>query len=82
MTTLPIPVDDETAAAYESATPEERERAASVASALLKASLSPRAGRLDAFRAVADATGAEAQANGWTDELDAALLRGDFDHDE
>ena len=30
---------------------------------------------------VMDRMGQQAQANGWNDELDAALLRGDFDND-
>ena len=38
-------------------------------------------GALKEFREAADALGEQAQANGWNDELDAKLLRGDLDHD-
>lgn len=41
-----------------------------------------RAVRLEAFRRAADTTGAEAQKNGWNDELNEALLRGDLDGSE
>ena len=82
MTTLPIPVDEVTAAAYESASVEERERSARVAAAVIRASLVTEKTPGERFALLADRLGAEAQANGWNDELDEALLRGDFDHDD
>lgn len=82
MTTLSIPVDDATAKAYRSASEPERDTLARFAASMIRASLASRENRLQAFRDVADATGAEAQQNGWNDELDQALLRGDFDDDE
>ena len=81
MTTLPLPVDEPTATAFESAPPQERERIEQLLLALLQLSVAPKETRLEAFREAADAAGREAQANGWTDDLDAALLRGDFDHE-
>ncbi len=38
-------------------------------------------GSLDELRVLMDETGRQAQASGWNDELDAKLLRGDFDDD-
>ena len=81
MTTLPLPVDEATAAAFESVPPDERERLARCAATFLQEMLDRRA-RSERFQEIADRLGAEAQANGWNDELDAALLRGDFDDDE
>ena len=82
MTTLPLPVDDTIAAAYAAASPEERERIEYLASVFLRVSLLDRRSRSERFQDLADRLGAEARANGWTDEMDAALLRGDFDRDE
>lgn len=82
MTTLSIPVDDILAAAYESAPPEERERLAHLTTVLFRMSLLDRRSRSVRFQDLADRLGQEARANGWNDDLDAALLRGEFDHDE
>ena len=84
MTTLPIPVDDETAAAFREAPESTREEitqfvARYVRDAVRTDASEPPSSRLGQ---IADALGREARANGWTDELDAALLRGDFDRDE
>lgn len=83
MTTLPIPVDDETAAAFEAARPQDRERFVQVAAAVLKATVrsgeTSRAEKADAVRRAADALSASARANGWTEEMNEALLRGDYD---
>ena len=85
MTTLPIPVDDETAAAFQEAPEDTREQITQAVADYMKATVrteQERADRSASFRRVADEVGAIAQANGRNDELDAALLRGDFDHDE
>ncbi len=85
MTTLPIPVDDETAAAFQEASKDAREQITQGVADFMKATVrteQERAERSASSRRVADETGAMAQANGWNDELDAALLRGDFDRDE
>lgn len=82
MTTLSLPADDATAAAFDALPPDEQERLTLLLTAMLRAAVRSPADRLAAFRRTADALGAEAQANGWNDDLDAALLRGDFDHDE
>ena len=83
MTTLPLPVDDETVAAYEAATEERREKAAQVASALFKAALripeQTKREKVDALIQTMEELSAQARANGWTDEMNEALLRGDFD---
>ena len=79
MTSLPLPVDDATATAYRAASPAERDRLAGIAADLLRFALRPRDTRGEAYRRAADALGAEAQTRGWTDDLDAALLRGDLD---
>ena len=84
MTTLPIPVDDDTAAAFREASADVREQivervAIYVREAVRAGETEPRSARL---QEIADALGREARSNGWTDEMDAALLRGDFDRDE
>ena len=79
MATLSIQIDEPTAAAYDSASPEERERIERRLTTLLRASLTSKQDRIDAFVDAADVAGREAQANGWTDDLDAALLKGEFD---
>ncbi len=79
MTTLPIPIDEATAAAYEAAPEDQRRRLAEMAAGFLSAVLLPEDERLERFRRSADALGKEARAGGWNDELDAQLLRGDFD---
>ena len=83
MTTLPIPVDDETASAFEAAAPRDRERFVQIAATMLKAAVRSskrtRAEKAEALRRSADALSASAQANGWTEEMNEALLRGDYD---
>ena len=76
MTTLPLPIDDATATAYQSASPTERRR---IAQDFFRFALLPNGERTDAYRRAANALGADAQAAGWDGELDAALLRGDLD---
>lgn len=82
MTMLHIPVEDDVAAVYESAGPQERERLALLMTSLLRASRLDRRSRSERFQDLADRLGEEARSNGWTDEMDAALLRGEFDDDE
>ena len=86
MNTLPLPVDDETVAAYEAAPVEKREKAAQVAAALFKAALrtpeQTKRERVDALLRTTNELSAKAKANGWTDEMNEALLRGNFDDDE
>lgn len=82
MTTIPIPVDDTAAEAFQAAPAAEQARLSSLVSALFRATLSSSEDREAQFRRAADASGREAQARGWNDELDQALLRGDFDDDE
>lgn len=79
MTVLSLPVDDATATAYRAAPPAEQDRLAGIAAALLRFALRPHPERGEALGRAADALGAEAQSRGWTDDLDAALLRGDLD---
>ena len=87
MTTLPIPVDDDTAAAFLEASEDTREQitqfvASYVQSALQTRDFQTREEKSAALQEAADRLSAQAKANGWNDELDAALLRGDFDHDD
>jgi len=82
MTTIPIPVDEATAQAFEAAAPTTREQIARFVQGYVARALLSKEERIELFVQVADQVGATAQANGWNDELDAALLRGDFDDDE
>ena len=78
MTTLALPVDEEIRAAYEAATEDEREHWNELAQSLLRGLLNTPEERLARFRKAADAVSAEAARNGWTEELDKQLLRGNF----
>ena len=80
MTTLPIQIDDATAEAFQGADEAQKHQIAMFVNHYVNAALRTRGERSAQFRAAADALGASAQANGWNDELDAALLRGDFDN--
>ena len=74
-----------TAAAFRAASENTRDRVSQAVANYLKEVVRTereRAERVASFERVADRLGAMAQANGWTDELDAALLRGDFDRDD
>ena len=86
MTTLPIPVDEDTAAAFRDTPVDEREEITRFLTDYVRVKMRSRKQtkeeRLDAFRRAADALSASAQANGWTEEMNEALLRGDFDGDE
>lgn len=82
MTTIPIQVDDATAQAFESAPQTIREQIALFVQGYVSRALLSKEERVELFVQVADELGRQAQANGWNDELDAALLRGDFDDDE
>lgn len=79
MPTLSLPVDDATADAFRAAPDATRERLTRLVGDYLRLALSDDG--LDAYRRAADALGADARAAGWTDDLDAALLRGDLDGD-
>lgn len=88
MTTLTIPIDSALAEAYDRATAAEREKTitllSSFAEAMLRRALGntlARGEQAEALKRVSDEAGAEARSNGWNDDLDAALLRGDFDHE-
>ena len=86
MTTLPIPVDEATAAAFQKVPADEQEEITRFLADYVRVKMRSRGQtkkeRLDAFRRAADALSASAQANGWTEEMNEALLRGDFDDDE
>ncbi len=82
MTTLPVEVDEATADALRRAPPETRERIAQSVADHLRHQVQDwveRERRLESFRQVADEAGRQAKANGRTDELNEALLRGDLD---
>ena len=82
MTTIDINVDEETAAAFEAAPPQKREQLLLMAAAIIRASLAEREDKAEGVRRAAEALSREAQANGWTEEMNEALLRGDFDDGE
>ena len=82
MTTLTIPIDEPTAAAYAAASDDEREQLAQRAAVLVRLALLDHRSPSERFQQIADVLGWEARSNGWTDDMDEALLRGDFDHDE
>ena len=79
MTTLPIQIDETTARAFEAAEPTRREQIALYVRSYIAQALLSKEERVSLFVQAADALGAEAEANGWNDELNEALLRGDFD---
>ncbi|WP_420456624.1 hypothetical protein [Rubrivirga sp.] len=83
MTTLPIEieVDDATAAAFRRAPADTRDRITQFVTDYVREAVRPDDTPAARIRRIADALGREARANGWTDEDDAALLRGDFDRD-
>ena len=82
MTTIPIQIDDATAQAIASASEATREQIALLVKGYVSATVLSREARARRFREVADALGAEAAQNGWNDELNEALLRGDLDDGE
>ena len=82
MTTLPIPVDERTANAFNSAAPSTQHRITDFVSDYLRAALLSDAEQARAYGQAADALSASAEANGWTDSLNEALLRGDLDAGE
>ncbi|WP_420456622.1 hypothetical protein [Rubrivirga sp.] len=85
MTTLPIPVDDATAAAFREASASARADIEQSVAEHIRQELADRRARArkaDSFAAIADRLSREAEANGWTEEMNEALLRGDLDHDE
>jgi hypothetical protein len=82
VTTLSLPIEATVADAYQRSSDDERERATAMVNTLLKAMLLPAGSqreKLAAFDRAAERAAEEAQASGWNDDLDAALLRGDFD---
>lgn len=79
MTTIPIQVDDATARAFESAPQATREQIALLVRGYVSETILSKQERSKRFCAVADALGAEAASNGWSDDLNDALLRGEFD---
>ena len=67
------------AAAFVAAEPDQRAQIERYVKRYVARALESKGERLDRFRKAADALSAEAAANGWNDELNEALLRGDFD---
>ena len=81
MATLPIPVDEATAEAFQNAPPDKQEEITSALAEYAKDALL-REERAAAVARAANTLAASAKANGWTEEMNEALLRGDFDGDE
>ncbi len=77
--TVRLRVDDRTAAAYQSADPALRRSAETKAADALRLALLSRRELAGEFRRFTAETGAAAEERGWTDEMNDALLRGDFD---
>lgn len=86
MTTLTIELDDATATALQDVPADEREQIAQFLTDYVKTAVQSRERtkreRADALVQTMKEVSAQARANGWTDEMDEALLRGDFDGDE
>ncbi len=80
-TTIPLRIDARTAAAYQSANPEVRRSAETKAADTLRLALLSRKELATELRRFTAETGAAAEARGWTEEMDEALLRGDFDEE-
>lgn len=87
MTTLPLPVDERVVRAFESTPSEQRAQGVSFLASLAEAlfhrddSEAARQENIRELKRLMDKMGKEAAANGWTAEMDEALLRGDFDHE-
>ncbi|MDT0633256.1 hypothetical protein, partial [Rubrivirga litoralis] len=69
MTTLPIPVRDETADAFRSAPPATQEWIAHFIDAYFERAGRTRREKAEALKRTMDELSAEAQANGWTEEM-------------
>ena len=82
MTTLPIPVREETADAFRNAPPATQEWFSHFLDAYFGTTERTREEKAEAVERAAKSLSASAKANGWTDEMDEALLRGDLDDDE
>lgn len=78
---LEIEVDDATAAAFYEASPEDRERLYKRAERFMQRSVITPEEAGKAFRQLTEQLGSYAASQGWTDDLDEALLRGAFDHE-
>ena len=74
MTTIPIPVDEATAQAFEAAAPTTREQIALFVQGYVARALLSKEERVQLFVEVADQLGATAKANGWNDELKKVAL--------
>ncbi len=76
---ITIEVDERTASAYEQARPEVQQEAQACAADILRLSLLSKEELADEFDRLTARTGATARAKGWTDEMNEALLRGEYD---
>lgn len=88
MAFIEIPVDNDVAEAFYALPADKREEILSFPSLLLtdliRRSLDKprtREESIERLKKLSDEIGKEAAANGWTDEMNEALLRGDFDHE-
>lgn len=77
--TIPIAVSSQTATAFKKASPERRRAAQQKAAEILRLTLMSRDELADEYDRLTARTSAHAQAKGWTDEMNEALLRGDYD---
>ena len=76
---IEVEVDDKTAMAYRNASPEQQEKAKQRArQSLERVLMTPEEVGAEFDRITAKA-GAYAQEQGWTDEMNEALLRGEYD---
>ena len=78
---ITIEVDEPTASAYRKASPDVKQAAQKKAAEIIRMALMSREERADEFDRFTAQTGAHARAKGWTDEMNEALLRGDYDHE-
>ena len=76
---LELEVDEKTATAYRNAPPEKQEQAKERARESMQRVLLTKEEAAQVFKHLTDDMGAYAASQGWTDEMNEALLRGDYD---
>ena len=78
---LELEVDEKTATAYRNAPPEKQERAKERARESMQRVLMTKEEAAQEFKRLTKEMGAYAASQGWTDEMNEALLRGDYDNE-
>lgn len=79
--TITLTLPSELAKRYRQAPPEEQDRIKQRAEAFLQRILMTREEAAEQFKQLTEEMGAYAASQGWTDEMNETLLRGDYDHE-